>query len=579
MPAFVIVEMNGERLWTEFKYWETSIMLLIGGVLGVLFIILLRRTLTVDSDLPFPESRACFEIVKAGQHGESGAKYIFGAMGLGMLIQVLKDSKGLSIFRETIEVIRYLPKSVIHHFSGDRTPIGDVAHSGAVAFSTPAISPALIGVGYIIGYEVSAINFTGGVLAWLVFIPLAFFVNPQLASQLSLHGQTPETSDIIYSIWYNQVRPIAVGAMLVGAAKTMWGLRGSLVEAFQRAMRKGSRAVSASRLEQDLDPKIIFIATALLVVPMSLLYYYFSQSVTGAIVSAVIMLVMGFLLSAVGGWLVGLVGGSNQPVSGLTLTTLVVAALLMVAFGVTGLRGVGAVLGVAAVVACATAMAGDMIQDLKVGHLLGGTPRSMELTCLISTIVVAFVLVIPIMILHEGNLKTGGIGIGDKLLPAPQAGLMAQLAKGIVGGEMPWGLIIFGMSFSLALILMKAPSPMLIAVGMYLPFETTFAIFVGGLIKLYVDRRVSKKNLSRTAKESVENTGTLLASGLIAGEALTGVFLAGLVLAVKDFESLTKIFFGFAEFDFVSGPAGAWLSLAVFAVIAFVLVRIPLRRV
>ncbi len=579
VPAFVIVEMNGERLWTEFKYWETSIMLLIGGVLGVLFIILLRRTLTVDSDLPFPESRACFEIDKAGQHGESGAKYIFGAMGLGMLIQVLKDSKGLSIFRETIEVIRYLPKSVIHHFSGDRTPIGDVAHSGAVAFSTPAISPALIGVGYIIGYEVSAINFTGGVLAWLVFIPLAFFVNPQLASQLSLHGQTPETSDIIYSIWYNQVRPIAVGAMLVGAAKTMWGLRGSLVEAFQRAMRKGSRAVSASRLEQDLDPKIIFIATALLVVPMSLLYYYFSQSVTGAIVSAVIMLVMGFLLSAVGGWLVGLVGGSNQPVSGLTLTTLVVAALLMVAFGVTGLRGVGAVLGVAAVVACATAMAGDMIQDLKVGHLLGGTPRSMELTCLISTIVVAFVLVIPIMILHEGNLKTGGIGIGDKLLPAPQAGLMAQLAKGIVGGEMPWGLIIFGMSFSLALILMKAPSPMLIAVGMYLPFETTFAIFVGGLIKLYVDRRVSKKNLSRTAKESVENTGTLLASGLIAGEALTGVFLAGLVLAVKDFESLTKIFFGFAEFDFVSGPAGAWLSLAVFAVIAFVLVRIPLRRV
>jgi putative OPT family oligopeptide transporter len=366
--------------------------------------------------------------------------------------------------------------------------------------------------------------------------------------------------------------------MLVGAVKTMWGLRGSLGEAFQRAMRKGSRVISPSRLEQDIDPKVIFIATIALVIPMSLLYYYFSQSVTGAIISAVVMVVTGFLLSAVGGWLVGLVGGSNQPVSGLTLSTLVVAALLMVAFGVTGLRGVGAVLGVAAVVACATAMAGDMIQDLKVGYFLGGTPRKMELTCLISTMIVAFVLVIPIIILHEGNLKAGGIGIGDKLLPAPQAGLMAQLAKGIVGGEMPWGLIIFGMCFSLALILIKAPSPMLIAVGMYLPFETTFAIFVGGLIKLFVDRRVAQKNLPPAAKESVENTGTLLASGFIAGEALTGVFLAGLVLAVKDFESITKIFFNVAEFGFVSGPAGAWLSLAAFAAIAFVLVRIPLQK-
>jgi putative OPT family oligopeptide transporter len=553
-------------------------MLLVGGVLGVLFIILLRRTLTVDSDLPFPESRACFEIVKAGQHGESGARYVFGAMGLGMLIQILKDSSGMRIFRESLEVLINLPKSIIHHFSGDRTPIGDISHSGAVAFSTPAISPALIGVGYVVGYEIAAINFTGGVLAWLVFIPLAFFLNPQLSSQLALHGQPVETSDLIYSIWYNQVRPIAVGAMLVGAVKTMWGLRGSLGEAFQRAMRKGSRVVSPSRLEQDLDPKIILISTVLLVIPVSLLYYYFSQSVAGAIVSAVVMVVMGFLLSAVGGWLVGLVGGSNQPVSGLTLSSLVVAALLMVAFGVTGLRGVGAVLGVAAVVACATSMAGDMIQDLKVGYFLGGTPRKMELTCVISTIIVAFVLVIPIMVLHEGNLKAGGIGIGDKLLPAPQAGLMAQLAKGIVGGEMPWGLIIFGMCFSLALILIKAPSPMLVAVGMYLPFETTFAIFVGGMIKLYVDRRVAKKNVSTAKKESVENTGILLASGLIAGEAITGVVLAGLVLAVKDFESITKIFFGVAEFMFVETPVGAWLSLAVFAAIAWALVGIPLRK-
>ena len=587
VPAFVLVEVGGERLWTTFNYWETSLMLLIGGVMGVLFIILLRRTMTVESDLPFPESRACFEIVKAGQQGESGARYVFGAMGLGMMLQIFKDSSGVRLFRETIEVLINLPKSVIHHFSSNRTPIGDVAHSGAVAFSTPAISPALMGVGYIIGPEVAAINFTGGVLAWLVFIPLAFFLNPQLSTQLSSEGQTPATSEVIYSIWYNQIRPIAVGAMIIGAIKTMWGMRGSLTQAFRGVLGKSARAESErrkstggaiSRLEQDLNPKIIFISTILLVIPISLIYYHFSQSVVGAIVSAVVMLVMGFLLSAVGGWLVGLVGGSNQPVSGLTLSALVVAALLMVAFGVTGLRGVGAVLGVATVVACATTMAGDMIQDLKVGHLLGGSPRKMEITCIISTVVVAFVLVFPIIILHEGNIKAGGIGIGDKLLPAPQAGLMAQLAKGIVGGEMPWGLILFGMGFSFALILLKVPSPMLVAVGMYLPFETTFAIFVGGMIRAFVDKRVAAKKASAEQKERVENTGILLASGLIAGEALTGVVLAGLVLVIQNFESITSLIFGVGEFAFVEQTLGAWLSLAAFGVIAWVLIRIPLAK-
>ena len=590
VPAFVLVEVGGERLWTGFNYWETSLMLLIGGVMGVLFIILLRRTMTEESDLPFPESRACFEIVKAGQHGESGARYVFGAMGLGMLLQIFKDASGLRLFRESIEVLIRLPRSVIHHFSGDRTPIGDVTHTGAIAFSTPSISPALIGVGYIIGPEVAAINFTGGVLAWLVFIPFAFFLNTDLPAKLSLNGETPGMSDIIFSIWYNQVRPIAVGAMLIGAVKTMWGMRGSLVQALLGVWGRNSTAASApraagkrpsgevSRLEKDLDPRFIIIATVLLVIPVSLIYYHFSQSVIGAVVSAVVMLVMGFLLSAVGGWLVGLVGGSNQPVSGLTLSALVVAALLMVGFGVTGLRGVGAVLGVATVVACATSMAGDMIQDLKVGYLLGGTPRKMEITCIISTIVVAFVLVFPIIILHEGNIKAGGIGIGDKQLSAPQAGLMALLAKGIVGGEMPWGLILFGMAFSFALILLKAPSPMLVAVGMYLPFETTFAIFVGGMIKALVDKQVALRQPSAQQKERVESTGILLASGFIAGEALTGVLLAGLVLAIQNFESITQLLFGVSEFSYVEGAMGAWLSLAAFGVIAWLLIRIPLAK-
>lgn len=579
LPAFVMAEVDGKPLWENFHYWESSLILLIGGGLGVMFIILLRRTLVVDAKLPFPESMACAEVVKAGQEGETGAKYVFGAMGLGMLLQIVKHSAGFRLFRESVEVVIRFPQSVIRHFASDRTPLGTISHSGALAFSTPAISPALIAVGYIVGPRLSSIVFSGGVLAWMVFIPLALFLNPQIADQLSYQGRPAAESDIIYSIWYNQIRPIAVGAMLVGAVNTLWGLRGSIQSAVQGAFRKGSEVATTNRLEKDLNLKTIALITLGLTIPMTLLYYRFSGSVGAAAVAAVVMMVMGFLLSAVGGYLVGLIGSSNQPVSGLTITTLVIAALLMVSMGVTGAPGVIAVLGVAAVVCCSCAVAGDMIQDLKVGHLLGGTPWKMEVAEVISTLVISFVLVVPIMLLHKANLAGGGIGIGDKELPAPQAGLMAQLAQGIVGGEMPWGLIFFGMFLSVALILIQAPSPMLIAVGMYLPFETTAAIFMGGVLKAIVNFLGRRKSSEDAKNAQAENRGILLASGLIAGEALTGVFLAAMVLAMKqEPKSLTGILFGVKEFDFVSQPLGGWLSLVALGAIAWVLIGIPLRR-
>jgi putative OPT family oligopeptide transporter len=262
----------------------------------------------------------------------------------------------------------------------------------------------------------------------------------------------------------------------------------------------------------------------------------------------------------------------------LTLASLVVAALLMVGFGVTGLAGVAAVLAVAAVVCCAICVSGSLIQDLKVGHLLGGTPKKMEIAEIVATVTTAFVLVFPMMVLHNANLKQGGIGIGDRELPAPQAGLMAQLAQGIVGGEMPWGLILFGMFFSLALILIKAPSPMLIAVGMYLPLETTGAIFVGGCLKWLADRWAGRATMEAAAAERYESVGALVASGLIAGESLTGVLFAGLVLALGGFVSLTQTLFGVEEFAWVSGPLGGWTSLLALAAIAWVLVRVPIAN-
>jgi putative OPT family oligopeptide transporter len=575
IPAFLLVSVEGQRLWITFDYWQTALILLIGGVLGVLFIIMLRRTLAVDADLPFPESRACAAIVRAGQAGESGAKYVFGAMGVGMLLQVLKSSTGVQLFRESVAVFRELPASVIRHFDSSRNPLGEIQHRGAFSFATPSISPALIGVGYIIGFELSAINFSGGVLAWLVFIPLTFFVNPELGGQLSAAGAAAPPEEVIFSVWYNIVRPVAVGAMLVGAANTMWGMRRSIAAAFRGAFHKGSRVQSTSRLDQDIDARAIVLGVVGLTIPMTWLYWVFTENWLGAVLAAAVMLVLGFLLSAVGGYLVGLVGGSNQPVSGLTLSALLLAALLMVAFGVTGLQGVGAVLGVSAVVCCAICVSGSLIQDLKVGHLLGGTPKKMEIAEIVATVTTSFVLVYPMLWLHQANIKTGGIGIGDPQLPAPQAGLMAQLAEGIVGGEMPWGLILFGMCFSVGLILVKAPSPTLIAVGMYLPFETTGAIFVGGCLKWVADKLAARRGV---AGEGFDNLGALIASGLIAGESLTGVLFAGLVLAFDGFTSLTQTLFGVAQFGWVAGAGGAWTSVLALGVIAWLLVVLPLRR-
>ncbi|HPQ81891.1 MAG TPA: oligopeptide transporter, OPT family, partial [bacterium] len=529
-------------------------------------------------NLPFPEGMACYEIVKSGQGGESGARYVFGAMGLGVLIETFKNSVGISIFQEFKEYFISFPKSVIHHFNTAKESLGDLAYTGGIPFKTPLASPALMGVGYIIGPKYSCINFAGGVLAWFVFIPLALFFNPQFMEQLSAGGMAVTQDDMAYTAWYNLIRPFAVGAMLVGSFYTLYGLRGSLVSGMRGIFARHARGqLTPSRLETDLNLRWVFVVALLLMIPMAFLFHYYCASLTGSIVSAVVMTIISFLFAAVGGWLVGLVGNSNQPVSGLTLSALIIAALLMLAVGVQGIPGIAAVLVVAAVVCCVACLAGDMIQDLKVGHLIGGTPWKMEISAIIGTIVVAFVLVIPIIILHNG---TPG-GIGGPSLPAPQAGLMAQLATGIVGGSMPWALVISGMAFSLALILVKAPAPMLIAVGMYLPFETTFAIFVGGVIKWVCDLMTMRRGAKPEGEEGV---GTLVASGFIAGEAITGVLLAGTYVLMNagrpdgmKIESITERIFGVAELS-IRDSMGGWLSILIFAAVAFCLIYFPVKK-
>ena len=582
IPAFVMVNVGGERLWTDLRshFWVGTLILLAGGLLGVFFIIILRRPLCVESpDLPFPESTASAEIVKAGQKTETDApKYIFGAMGLGALLQLLKSDKGFQVFQESISFFVRFPKSVIEYFGYQKEPIGDVAYMGGIAYTTPAASPALIGIGYIIGPRLAAINFSGGVIAWLLLIPLVLFVDPDLPARLGATTGGHAPWDVLsYTVWYNVVRPIAVGAMLVGAVNTLYGMRESILQsirgALQASAKGGAGRVARTRLDIDIPLKWTVAATAALVVPVTLIYYHFAQSWKAAIVAAIVMTLAGFFLSAVGGYLVGLVGSSNQPVSGLTLAALVIAAVVMVAIGAKGLGGVAAVLGVASVVCCACCVSGSLIQDLKAGYLLGGTPWKMEVVEVLSVTAVSFFLLLPIIALHEANLKSGGIG--GRELPAPQAGLMAQLAQGIVGGQMPWGLLLMGIFFGISLVMIGAPSPMLIAVGMYLPLDTTSAIFVGGAIRWIADAIARRRNLTPEAKFKYEERGTLLASGFIAGEAITGILLAVLFLA--GVSSLTHVFTGRDELPFLA-TWGGWLSLLAFASLAYCLIRLPLRK-
>src|SRR5438046_6167280 len=273
--------------------------------------------------------------------------------------------------------------------------------------------------------------------------------------------------------------------MLVGAAYTLYKMRASLTQGLGKAfseLRQGAEDQAQQvRTEQYMSSKTVLSLIALMFVLMCFLYINISGLKFPSILAVVVILIVGFFFATVSGSLCGFIGSSSNPVSGLTLSTLLIAALLMVFLGVSGTSGVATVLGVAAVVCVSSSVAGELLQDFKVGYILGGTPRRIQLAELIAVVVASLVMYWPLMLLHEANIRAGGIGFGDRQLSAPQAGLMATLAQGIVGHDMPWPLVVVGLFFGIALIMMQVKSPILVAVGVYLAFETKFAIIVGGV--------------------------------------------------------------------------------------------------
>jgi putative OPT family oligopeptide transporter len=568
IPAFV---MAGVWPGLSGNYWNSVVLMILGGTLGILFVTLLRRVMVEDPELPYPESIAASQIHKAGQQGSKAAKILFANMGFGGFIYLLGAVNVFSASNTLNVRISDLGKKLLLR-TGTNPNVATTITGGATLFSAPDISPAYLGVGYIIGPRLAALNFAGGVLAWGLLVPLLTFTIGPYIQAAQPAGQTISWTLLAGAIYYSVVRPIAVGGMLVGATYTLFKMRKQLAVGMGRAvsdLKKSAAAHAAtSRIDRDLPSKAVFAGVGLVFLAMIALYYYFiagagnlssSKIIAGSLVAAGVMVIIGFFFAAVSGNLVGLIGSSNNPVSGLTLCTLLIAALLMVALGVSGTGGVAAVLGVAAVVCVSSAVAGEMLQDLKVGYILGGTPSKMQVGDLFGIVVASFVLFIPLAVLDKAY------HFGSNALPAPQAGLMAMLAKGIVGGQMAWPLVVVGVLLGISMIMIEVKSVMLFSVGMYLPLGTTFAIFVGGIIRWVTDKLRDRRGFNDAQKARVDNAGVLTASGLIAGEALCGLVIAGLVGSGKDV-------------TLVHWTPPIWAALAALVVLILAMIRVPLAN-
>ncbi len=567
IPAFVI---SGS--WVNFdssgSYWKSTALMMVGSILGVLFVSLIRRALVEDDSLPFPESVAASQIHKAGQVGSQAAKYLFYNMAFGGLAFLTSAFGGFATDQDWFFRIGNLGRTALR-----LGPLGSaktLQTGGVTVFSGPSISPAYIGVGYVIGPQLASLNFSGSVIAWGLMIPLLiYFLGPQLSAYLPPNHTDESWLALANGVWRFIVRPIAVGTMLTGACFTLFKMRKSLMGGLARAfaeLKSGSAPLEqTARTERYMSSRVVLAGIFVVFLAMIALYFYLSKGLVPALVAAVVMLVVGFCFATVSGYLVGVIGSSNNPISGLTLSTLIIAALLMVSLGVSGPSGVIAVLGVAAVVCVSSAVAGELLQDFKVGYIIGGTPRNIQIVELIAVVAASAVMYFPLLALHQGNINTGGIGFGDPKLSAPQAGLMASLAQGIVGGDMAWPLIVGGILLGVALIMTGVKSPMLVAIGMYLPIGTTFAIFIGGMIRCVTDAIGAKRRLNEGQKTRVENVGVLAASGLIAGEALMG-----LVIAWFNYKDI--------KVPQISANPSYLLGLVVLALLALILIQVPLSN-
>lgn len=499
LAAGAIFTLPALFLWGESPSALTmTLITLAGGALGVLFMIPIRRYLIVQEHgkLPYPEGTACAEVLLAGEEGGSGAGLIFAGGGIGLIYKFLGD--GLKLFPTEIE-------TPIKGFDG-----------AAIGMD---VLPALLGVGFIIGPKISAYMLAGAILAWLAFIPMITFIGSDLTSAVL------PAADLIkdlgyWGIWSNYIRYIGAGAVAAGGIISMIKSLPVMISSFRDAVKGFGIKASGEieRTDKDLNGKYVTIATIVIIVLMGIL-----PVIPVGIMGAILIAIFGFLFVTVSSRIVGLLGSSSNPVSGMTIATLLFTTIIMKATGASGKPGMIAVLCVGAVICTAAAIAGDASQDLKTGYLVGATPWKQQLGEIIgvsaSAVAIGFIMI----------LLNNAYTFGSKELGAPQATLMKLVIEGIMDGNLPWNLVFIGVSSSLIFEVLGISS-LPVAIGIYLPIHLSTPIMVGGLVKGALDLLV-KNNEENKAK--TEN-GILYSSGLIAGEGLMGIILAGFAAANVD---------------------------------------------
>jgi len=513
IPALIIL-----GYWQDFRYsWVLAIAGL-GGLLGVLFSVPLRRSMIVEDPLPFPEGKAAAEVLKAGENPGPGIRILGISAVIGALVKLMAES-GLRIIPDNAAGATFFGKYLGYMGTG--------------------LSPALLGVGYIVGLNIGIVVLSGSVLSYNIAIPLYHMFASSFDPEFAVRLAGLSAADAAGLIRGEKVRYLGVGAMLIGGIWTLFSLRKSLLSGVKSgiaAARKGSDA-NVAETERDLPMKWMLIALVLFVLPLLLLYQAIVGNWAVSVPMAIIMVVAGFLFVSVSAYLAGLVGSSNNPVSGITIATILFASVvLMLLLGKDSPIGAVAAIMIGAVVCCAAAVGGDNLQDLKAGYLVGATPWKQQLMLAIGAFSCALVMA-PVL-----NLLAVAYGIGQATpehpnpLQAPQAVLMASVAKGLFGGHLPWDMIGIGAVIGAAIIAfdewLKARKahfrvPVLAAaIGIYLPLELMVPIFLGGVLSHFVERRFGVSAHDEEARDRVHRPGTLFAAGLITGEALMGIAIA-----------------------------------------------------
>lgn len=505
MPAlFLWAQEEGTKMPS---IMEIALIALIGGLLGICFMVPLRKALIVQEHgtLPYPEGTACAEVLLAGEKGGANASVVFLGMGIAALLKFIVD--GLKVVSSAVTV-------TIQKIHGE---------------ISAQVYPALVSVGYICGFKIASYMFAGGVLGWLVLIPMIYLFGADTTlfpASVSVHELWEQAG--ASGIWSSYIRYIGAGAVATGGIVSLIKSLPLIVRTFADAMKglKGSgKQANELRTEKDLKMSVVLIMLTILIVAIAV-----TPVIPIDVIGAIVIVIFGFFFATVSSRMVGLVGSSNNPVSGMAIATLLATTVLLKATGHTGMSGMTAAIAIGSVICIVAAMAGDMSQDLKTGYILGATPVKQQYGEMIGTVVSAVTIGFVLYLLNAAW------GFGTPELSAPQATLMKMIVEGVMGGNLPWTLVFIGVFIALVVELLGIPV-LPFAIGLYLPIELSSCIMIGGILRWALEK---KKYKSGEQKESAISNGVLCCSGMIAGEGLIGILLAVFAVVKVNGRSLAE---------------------------------------